>query len=351
MAGGAREAMLRSITRRSLFLGTSLPEPRELEGAKLYDLSGRWEPGGAAVVAIGAFDGVHIGHQALIAEAASDARRRGVPLLLVTFDPDPAWVLAPDHRDRQILSTEDRLRGLASLAPDAIVAYRFDEEFAATPYEEFFTERLLGLAEVLSVHVGEDFALGRGGRGTIDALRVLSGALGIQLFGHELVEVDGRPVSATRIRALLDEGSIRASYELIGRYPFVRGRVMRGRGEGRGLGIPTANVHFSCSYAFPREGVFVGILCDGGVAWPAAVNLGNPPSFESAPLREGTWLAEASLLGFAGDLYEREVSVVLVERLRASRKFASEAELVATVRANLGQVAHLLGDAGEKVVE
>ena len=130
----------------------------------------------------------------------------------------------------------------------------------------------------------------------------------------------------------------------------MRGRVERGRGEGHGLGIPTANVHFSDSYAFPREGVFVGILSARGMAWPAAVNLGNPPSFDSTPLDAGTWLAEASLLGFEGDLYEQEVAVVLVERLRASRRFSSESELVATVRANLDQVRRLLGDSDESVV-
>ncbi len=348
--GSAREAMLRSIARKALFIGAALPNPQMIEGARFYDLSGRWKPGEAAVVAIGAFDGVHVGHQALIAEASADARRRGVPLVVITFDPDPAFVLAPDRHEAQILASRDRLVGLASLEPDAIVAYRFDTALAETGYEEFFTQRLLALADVVAVHVGEDFSLGRGGQGTLEALQVLAGALGVQLFGHELVEAEGEPVSATRIRRLLDEGAIRAAYELIGRYPFVRGRVERGRGEGHGLGIPTANVHFSDAYAFPRDGVFVGIACEGGRAWPAAVNLGNPPSYASPSLDGGTWLAEASLLGFNGDLYDYDVAVILVERLRGSRRFESEAELVATVRANLAQVGRLLGDAGVKVV-
>ncbi len=350
MATGARGSMLRSITRSALFLGTALGAPAHLEGAELYDLTGRWEEGAAAVVAIGAFDGVHVGHRALVAEAEADARRRGVPLVIITFDPDPAFVLAKEHREAEILSSADRLLGLSTLGPDAIVAFHFDEAFAAMGYEEFFTERLLGLADVLAVHVGEDFALGRGGQGTLPALQVLAGALGVQLFGHELVEVGGEPVSATRIRALLDEGAIRAAYELIGRYPFVRGRVEWGRGEGHGLGIPTANVHFGERYAFPREGVFMGIVSEGSMAWPAAVNLGNPPSFDSSPLERGTWLAEASLLGFDGDLYDRGVSVVLVERLRTSRKFEREDELVSTIKGNLAQVEHLLGGKGERVV-
>lgn len=344
-----KQSIVAKIAEQALFLETTLPDPVRQGGATCYDLTGRWRVGESAVVAIGTFDGVHIGHRALIAEAADDARRRGVPLVIVTFVPDPALVLLPSAEKAMILSAADRLRALASLEPDAIVAFDFDRTFSKIRYDGFFTERLLGVVDALAVHVGRDFSLGRGGEGTVEALSVLAGAYGIQLFGHPLIEWEGEPVTSTRIRALLDEGAIRTASDLLGRYPFVRGRVLRGRGEGRSLGFPTANVHFDRAYAFPRDGVFCGIALADDIAYPAAINFGEPPTFDEEPERDESWLAEASLLGFSGDLYDRELAIICVERLRGSRKFDDVSELVDTVKSNLVQVERLLGASGERV--
>lgn len=335
----------RRVVRDSLFWGVR-GEARELPGAVVEARPGaRLGRGVRTVVAIGAFDGLHLGHRALLAAAAEDARRRGVPCVAVTFDPDPAEVLGVPAPSSRLLSCADRSRGLLALGADAVVRFRFDAALAATGIEEFVRDRLCALAAPVSVHVGTNFSFGRGGEGTPSSLAELGRAYGFEVSSHDLVPYAGSPISATRVRGLLAAGSLDLASDLLGRCHFVRGTVEHGRGEGRAFGFPTANVVSDPLDALPREGVYACYLVSGASAWPAATNVGAPPTF-SAPKPA---FMEANLIGFSGNLYGRSVRVVFVRRLRDSRRFDSTDELRRVVLGNIEWVQRNLGGSGLEV--
>ena len=298
-----------------------------------------------AVCAIGAFDGVHVGHRALIERARVEARQRGDELVIVTFSPDPSVVLCPEHPQKMLLADEGRLGILRSIeGVDRVVVLDFTAALAALPYERFVRETLGGLVDLDAIVVGSDFRLGAGGEGTVDSLAELGRARGFDVIGMELLDEGGAPVTATRIRALLGEGRVEAAAGLLGRCHFVTGEVVRGRGEGTGFGFPTANVRVPAALCLPAEGVYAGYVTHGDTAWPAAINVGKPRSF--SPGEEGAPFLEATLLGFEGDLYGVIVDVSFVRWLREPRTFSSIGELERVVLGNVSWVRATLGERG-----
>ena len=298
-----------------------------------------------SVCAIGAFDGVHIGHRALIARAHEEALARGDELVVVTFSPDPSAVLCPGHPQKMLLSDEGRLDALRSVeGVDRVIVLDFTSELAALSYERFVRETLGELMDLDVIVVGSDFRLGAGGTGTVDALSELGRIAGFDVIGMDLLDEGGSPVTATRIRGLLGEGRVEAAAGLLDRCHFVTGEVVRGRGEGTGFGFPTANVRVPESLCLPAEGVYAGYAVCDGTAWPAAVNVGKPRSF--SPGEEGASFLEATLLGFAGDLYGSDLSVVFVRWLREPRSFSSVDELERVVLGNVSWVRATLGERG-----
>lgn len=301
-----------------------------------------WGESEPCAFAIGAFDGVHLGHRVLVDTCVRHARERGVLSAAILFDPDPTRVLAPASPEPELLSVGDRALLLLSLGLDAVVILRFDRGVAATPYEEFVTRDLAAIAPIESIHVGNDFRLGAGGAGDVAHLGELGRASGFAVYGRDLVDHGGAPVTATRIRALLASGDVRGATDLLGRCHVVHGTVAHGRGEGTGLGFPTANVIPSPYACLPADGVYGCFVRMGECAWPAAVNVGRPRSF-AMPAGSPERLLEANLIGFSQDIYGCGVEVVFVEWLRAPRTFPSISELervvgdnVAWVRENLG---------------
>ena len=330
----------RDLVRASLFAF-----PRDV--CELGTVPKSQSPGARAVCAIGAFDGVHRGHRALISRAREEADARGDELVVVTFSPDPSVVLSPGHPQRMLLSDEARLRALgAAPGVDRLVVIDFTPELAALPYDRFVREVLGGLADLDRIVVGADFRLGAGGAGDVDALSELGRIDGFGVVGMELADEGGAPITATRIRGVLAEGAVEEAAGLLGRCHHVSGTVEHGRGEGTGFGFPTANVRVGEGVALPAEGVYAGYVACGDLAWPAAINVGKPRSF--SPGEEGAPFLEATLLGFAGDLYGARVSVVFVRWLRAPRTFGSVGELERVV---LGNVDWVRGALGEKNVE
>lgn len=302
-------------------------------------------PGGhpRAVVAIGAFDGVHAGHRSLVARARAEAERRGDELVVVTFSPDPADVLVGERAPRALLSTENRQRALLALpGVDRLVVLDFTAELAALPYDAFVREVLGALVELDCIVVGSDFNLGAGGAGTVAALSELGRDEGFDVIGMGLLDDDGEPVSATRIRGLVSAGRVEAAAALLGRCHRVAGKVVHGRGEGTGFGFPTANVRVPEGLLLPAEGVYAGYVSRGGAAWPAAVNVGAPRTFSSD--ERGTSFLEATLLGFTGDLYGADVDVVFLRWLREPRVFDSVEELERVVLGNVDWVRKSLGE-------
>ena len=298
-----------------------------------------------AVVSIGAFDGVHAGHRALAEATVADARSRGCLAVALTFDPDPADVLPGAAAEPHLLEVEDRVRGLALLGFDAVVALRFDDALAALDPAAFVRDCVRSLVSPLAVHVGDNFRFGARGAGDVSTLAELGRELGFDVVAHELLLDAGERVSASRVRAAVRAGKVDLARRLLARPHFVRGEVVHGRGEGASLGFATANVRVRELSCLPKGGVFAGAVVLGGRAWPAAINVGAPPTF-AAP---DELFLEAHLIGFEGDLYGRACSVVLLSWLRESRPFSSTEELVSVVRGNIDWVRTNVGTEGVEV--
>ena len=297
-------------------------------------------------VAIGAFDGVHRGHRDLIAKTVADARARGVAAVAVTFDPDPDVVVRPEPAPKLLLAA-DRIAGLSRSGVDGVLVVPFDAELAALDHAGFFERVLLPRLDIRSVHVGADFRLGAGGRSTVAVMGAWCAERGIEVAGHRLLCDDGAAITATRIRGLLAAGALADAERLLGRRHFVRGTVVEGRHEGAALGFPTANVALPALAQRPPAGVYAGFAFDGTTAWPAAINVGVPPTFQG---EDGAAELEANLLGFSGDLYGATLAVLFTTLLRPQRAFASLEELASTVRGNIEDVRRLHGERGEVLV-
>ncbi|BCV18566.1 riboflavin kinase [Leptogranulimonas caecicola] len=339
--GSPRDALV-----RSLGLDCMLPAPEPCQWGWRY---GQIDPRERCVLVIGAFDGVHRGHQDLIRQGARQARELGVPLVILTFDPDPSVVLgAPEP---QLLLAQDRFLQLWTLGPQELRVCTFTQKLATLSPEEFLDRAVFGdgLSPCL-ICVGEGFALGAQGKGTVPYLSSLGKARGFRLLAQPLLSLEGAPVSATRIRQEIVSGETLEASRLLGRRPFVRGTVIRGRGQGASFGFPTANLMCAPGMALPASGVFAGFGVLDGSAWPAAINVGEPPTFKSQGLQSSQGFLEATLLGFSQDIYGDSMAIVLYERLRPSRPFDSFEELVATVRTNMDQVRERYGEGPLKLI-
>ena len=298
----------------------------------------------AAVVAMGVFDGLHLGHRALLEQAKREARAEGTRFVVVTFDPDPSDVVSSSTPARHLLHGDDRVRGLLGLGADAVLVIRFTPDLSSLAPETFVRDVLMHELRPTAVHVGENFRFGYRARGTTETLEELGHAYGFSVRAHGLVEGDGGPVSATRIRALLERGDLDMANDLLRRCHYVRGRVEHGRGEGTSFGFPTANVRCKSTVCMPAEGVYGCYVTFGRKRWPAAVNVGAPPTFtDGGDSTQGTFL-EANLVGFDGDLYGADVAVSFVAWLRGSKVFESIDELERTVLGNIAWVRANLGE-------
>ena len=279
------------------------------------------------VVAIGTFDGVHIGHQALISRAISLARAAGVACVVFTFQNHPLSVLAPQHVPPSLSAPEERRRLFASLGVDLVIEESFTKELASLPAEEFLARLVEALAP-RAVAVGENFSFGSGGRGTPEFLAMQGKQLGFRVENVPLLSRAGKTVSSTRIRALLLAGDVRLAGELLGRPFSMTGVVMHGDERGRTLGFPTANLLPSKEDACPVNGAYaVRVEREKGTQHIGVANVGSNPTFDGHERR-----VEAHLLDFSGNLYGETITVRFVERLRAEKKFPSPESLVEQIR-------------------
>lgn len=298
-----------------------------------------------AVVAIGAFDGFHIGHQELVAKTVADAREHGVAAYVVTFDPDPDCVVGPGPAKR-LVTTDDRLAMLAASGVDGVAVVPFTPAVAHLDHAAFFERFLAPVLDVRAVHVGADFRMGAGGASDVDALRSWGSERGVAVFGHHLVSADGTVVSATRIRGQLASGEVEAAAYELGRPYVVRGRVVAGRGQGTHMGFPTANIEVSAAMQMPADGVYAGLALVDGTVWPAAVNAGLPPTFATAA---GSAHLEANLIGLTANVRGSAIALAFTRFIRPSRVFASQDELIATVLANIDQIRTQYGGSGVRI--
>jgi riboflavin kinase/FMN adenylyltransferase len=294
-------------------------------------------PLGPAVIAIGAFDGVHVGHQALVRDSMAIARSAGVASIVMTFEPDPEDVLFPETAPPRLTLAAEKTALLAALGPDRVLVVAFDEVLAALSPEAFCTRVLCAAATPHTVVVGSDFRFGSHASGDVRTLQDLGAVHGFTVLGHDLIARDGMTVTATRIRALIADGAVARAAHLLGRPHRVVGVVGHGRGVGGTLGVPTANLVHDPTVALPAHGVYSAWAHLGSERFPAAVSVGVPASFPDAPPA-----LEAHLIGFDGELYGATVAIDFVDRVRDQRPFASLEALSAAIADDVAHIARTL---------
>jgi riboflavin kinase/FMN adenylyltransferase len=285
----------------------------------------KWHGG---VATIGVFDGLHLGHRAILDRTLSWARTEQRPALLITFGVHPDLVVhgrAPEP----LLSLDHRLREVGRAGIDAALVLQFDAALRELSAEAFVEKILVGSLRVHGVVLGHDTAVGRDRRGDAERLTALGAQHGFEVASVGRIAVDGEVVSSTRIRELLKQGDLDAAARLLGRSPSVLGTVVHGDERGRKLGFPTANLDAE-SECHPGDGVYVVLVLAGRSGerrFGGVANIGRRPTFEKG--RQGdAALVEVHVLDFSGDLYGERLEVVFLKRLREERKFASADALV-----------------------
>ena len=281
-----------------------------------------------ASVAIGVFDGLHLGHESLIHSCVNDASSSGSKSAIVTFDIDPDELFSKEPK--KIMTNEQRMRHLSASGVDDVVSVTFDEGTASLE-PNCFLDSLFGKNVPASIHVGSDFRFGREKAGDVATLSDWCDRNGVRLYVHELVKKNGGHVKSTRIRKLLEDGMIEDANELLGHPYTICGNVKHGRGEGSSFGIATANIQADCLL---KEGVYSGFGEIDSRKYMAAINIGIPPTFEDRSHDN----VEVHLLDFQGDLYDKTLCIEFVERLRPLIRFNSTEELIAQITSDIEHV-------------
>ena len=282
-----------------------------------------------AVITLGNFDGIHLGHQALIGGAVAEAKRLGVPAAVLTFEPHPMKVLAPERAPKMLLAHKDKMQLMQSLGVDIVVVQHFDLSFAKLSAQEFVRELLVGRLKAKKIWVGRDLRFGQARKGSVDDLVRWGPELGFQVAVVEPIVVDGVRVSSSHIRQLLNEGRVEEVEPMLGRYHFVSGRVTGGHRRGRDLGFPTANISARTEVR-PLDGIYATLFQLGERTFLSASSVGFNPTFGTGPRT-----IESFILNFNDDVYGEAVKLSFVRRIRAEAKFTSVDALIAQIRADV----------------
>ncbi|TDA68918.1 MAG: bifunctional riboflavin kinase/FAD synthetase [Clostridia bacterium] len=297
---------------------------RILDNLGVFDLPG-------AAVALGNFDGVHLGHQRLVREMVSRARSLGRPAVVVSFSPHPMQVLGREPFSL-ILTPERKAAMLERLGADCLLCLPFTLEMAQVKAEDFVTEVLMRPIRPRVVVVGFNFTFGYRGTGTPAMLERLGRGLGFATVVIPPVEVDGQPVSSSRIREILSRGQVAEARAALGYWPLLEGRVVSGRAVGREIGFPTANLAVPEQVLLPADGVYAVKVRVNGRSLGGVLNIGVRPTFG-----DGQRTVEVYLLDFSGDLYGAHLVIELRARLRAERRLSGPEELARQIAADVEQ--------------
>lgn len=305
-------------------------------------------PAVGVAVTIGAYDGVHTGHQAVIRQVRQRAAALGIQTAVVTFDRHPASVVRPESAPRLLTDLDQKIELLAETGIDYCLVITFDEARSRESAEDFVEEVLIRCLNARLVVVGEDFHFGHGRAGNVALLRKIGAEAGYDVEGLELVDAEGRPapaadqVSSTRIRHLLAEGELAQANALLGRLFELRGVVDRGDRRGAAeLGFPTANVSVPGDLLLPADGIYAGWYeRPGGDVHPAAIYIGRRPTFY---VEAHASLVEPHLLDFDGDLYGEHAKVRFAFRLRGDMTFDSVEALIEQIRRDCDEARRVLG--------
>ena len=294
-------------------------------------------------VTIGKFDGVHLGHQALLADLIDTAEEHGIASAVLTFDRHPAALLNPGGLRPTLIGDCQKQYLLAEAGVDATLTVEFDETFAALTPEEFVQRYLVDALKARYVLVGAEFRFGAGGAGDVPLLRTLGELHGFRVRVIEPVLVDGQRVSTTRIRDLLDQGDVVAASQMLGRPHITTGMIEHGLKIGRSIGFPTANMSRDAEGYLPLDGVYAGWLYADGERYPAALSVGINETFQAVPR-----LVEAHVIDRTDlDLYDKVVSLEYVAYVRPAAKFDGVDSLVNEINRDLDKCRAVLGVGGE----
>lgn len=281
------------------------------------------------IVTVGNFDGVHLGHQAMLKEVAARARELDVPSVVVTFDPHPLKVLHPEGAPKMIQTLRQREEGIEACGIDAIVLVSFTRDFSLTPAETFVKDLLIRRLAAKEIHVGEHFVFGKGKGGSIELLREIGAEAGVGVVGIQDVSDAQGAFSSTRIRQALHTGDVVKARELLGRPYAMDGLIAKGDRMGRKLGFPTINLKAE-NELFPLDGVYVGTVLIRSFerTFECVTNIGRRPTV----YEDYATTIESFILDFSSDVYGEPIRLSFLSRLRDERTFASTMELTAQIK-------------------
>jgi riboflavin kinase/FMN adenylyltransferase len=268
-----------------------------------------------AVCTIGNYDGVHLGHQEILRRVVEEAETRGAPSLLITFSPHPLSVVAPEREPKRLQTRGQKLESLRQSGLSNVLILSFTAELARLGGQAFFDQLLAERIQFASIHVGENFAFGHRREGNVDLLRAIGAGRGFEVHGVAPVVQNDRVISSTAIRRALADGEVRLAREMLGRPHAIAGEVVRGDGRGHSLTCPTANIE-SDNEVLPRTGVYVTESMVIAGRFPSVTNVGVRPTFDGERLT-----LETHLLEFTDDLYNEQIEVQFLERLRDEERF------------------------------
>lgn len=292
----------------------------------------------AAWLTIGSFDGVHLGHQAIVRQLAAGAHAENAPAVVLTFHPHPAKVLRNRQGPFYLTTPDERAALLGEMGVDVVITHPFDRDVAGLTARDFIS-RLYSHLGMKRLCIGHDFALGRGREGNFAVLQRLGSEFGYRVDSMAPVEVDGQVVSSSRIRNALAEGDVALAGKLLGRPYQVRGAVIHGDGRGRTIGIPTANLELWSERLVPKPGVYACLAQLEGSAAQAVTNIGYRPTFDGQTVQIHV---ETHLLDFKQDIYGREIALSFIERLRDEQKFSGIQALVEQIQRDIARAREIL---------
>jgi riboflavin kinase/FMN adenylyltransferase len=282
-----------------------------------------------SVVTMGNFDGIHLGHQALVRHTVEESKRLGYPSIVLTFEPHPLKVLAPERAPRLLLSYQDKLDLFQAFGVDIVIAQRFDREFASIAAEDFVRRFLVGRLKTKKLWVGRDLRFGQGRKGgTGDLIRVAP-EVGFQVGVLDPISSDGIRISSSRIRGLVEAGCVDEVRPMLGRYHFVSGRVVTGKGRGRKLGFPTANIS-SQTEVVPLNGIYATSIEVKSRQWLSVSSVGVNPTFGDGPRT-----VESFIFDFESEIYGEAVKLSFVKRIRDEKKFSTVEDLIAQMHGDV----------------
>jgi riboflavin kinase/FMN adenylyltransferase len=304
------------------------------------DLAAVPEGFGPSAVTIGKFDGVHLGHRRVIDALKDSADQLGLSSVVFTFDRNPLALLSPENCPPALTSNDQKRELLAATGVHAMVMIPFTREFSEEEPEQFVDAVLVRALRARLVFVGSTFRFGRRGRGDVALLTELGAREGFEVRQVDQALADGdRPISSTLLRELLDRGDVRSATSLLGRPPSIRAAVVHGFQRGRTLGYPTANLAHEVEGFVPADGVYAARLIVAGRSMPAAVSIGNNPTFDGVPDKQ----VEAHVLDQVLDLYGSTVTLEFIDYIRPMNKFPDVDALVAQMNADEQRIRSILG--------